>query len=400
MAVGTATRESASRKSIFAESVPAVDLAEFDEVLREVTRVFDAALTPTDAIHDFATASAVLNEAWSIAQNALAGDRRAQDALEQSSSPLELMRRLTLADRTIRAAEVQYRDRAIKTARSALEDLAHINHIDQLIQAGAVAVCRLGFDRAIVSRVDESIWTTEYIHVDGDSEWAEEILAAGRSAPQQILPGLPEQDLIRRRRPILVNGVQERVLEHSQIHRAVAEVSRSRSYVAAAITPGDQMFGFLHGDRFFHAGDLDQFDCDLLGLFAQGYSYALERAQLSEKLNALQLHIRGVAASLEDVATGIAAPMASGHVPQPRGGLYDAVATHGVDGDGTLTRREVDVLSLMANGDTNHRIARRLVISEGTVKSHVKHILRKLGAANRAEAVARWHQAAQRSQHL
>ena len=33
---------------------------------------------------------------------------------------------------------------------------------------------------------------------------------------------------------------------------------------------------------------------------------------------------------------------------------------------------------------------RRLVIAEGTVKSHVKHILRKLDAANRAEAVSRW----------
>ncbi|MBN9792197.1 hypothetical protein DMP17_26895 [Pseudonocardia sp. TMWB2A] len=58
--------------------------------------------------------------------------------------------------------------------------------------------------------------------------------------------------------------------------------------------------------------------------------------------------------------------------------------------DPSLTRREVEVLRLMATGDTNARIASRLVISEGTVKSHVKHILRKLGAANRAEAVSHW----------
>jgi hypothetical protein len=42
----------------------------------------------------------------------------------------------------------------------------------------------------------------------------------------------------------------------------------------------------------------------------------------------------------------------------------------------------------MASGKTNAGIATRLVVSEGTVKSHVKHILRKLAAANRAEAVS------------
>jgi DNA-binding NarL/FixJ family response regulator len=68
---------------------------------------------------------------------------------------------------------------------------------------------------------------------------------------------------------------------------------------------------------------------------------------------------------------------------------YDDPFSGGVEA-ATLTRREVEVLRLMAAGDTNGRIARRLVISEGTVKSHVKHILRKLGAANRAEAVSRW----------
>jgi DNA-binding NarL/FixJ family response regulator len=67
------------------------------------------------------------------------------------------------------------------------------------------------------------------------------------------------------------------------------------------------------------------------------------------------------------------------------------VATRGpADGDETpLTAREREVIELVSSGATNQEIANALVISESTVKSHVKHILRKLGAANRAEAVSR-----------
>ena len=54
------------------------------------------------------------------------------------------------------------------------------------------------------------------------------------------------------------------------------------------------------------------------------------------------------------------------------------------DVDELHTEREREVLELMVAGATNSTIAERLVITEGTVKSHVKHILRKLGAVNRS----------------
>jgi DNA-binding NarL/FixJ family response regulator len=54
-----------------------------------------------------------------------------------------------------------------------------------------------------------------------------------------------------------------------------------------------------------------------------------------------------------------------------------------------LTPREIDVLSLLAEGAGNKEIAARLHISEHTVKFHVSSILGKLGAATRTEAVTR-----------
>jgi DNA-binding NarL/FixJ family response regulator len=57
-----------------------------------------------------------------------------------------------------------------------------------------------------------------------------------------------------------------------------------------------------------------------------------------------------------------------------------------------LRRRELEVLSHLADGRSNVQIALMLFVSAGTVKTYVKHLLRELGAVNRAEAIARYHQ--------
>ena len=59
-----------------------------------------------------------------------------------------------------------------------------------------------------------------------------------------------------------------------------------------------------------------------------------------------------------------------------------------------LTSRELEVLQLLAAGRSNQGIARELVVSLDTVKKHVSHVLGKLGAASRTEAVARARQLA------
>ena len=57
-----------------------------------------------------------------------------------------------------------------------------------------------------------------------------------------------------------------------------------------------------------------------------------------------------------------------------------------------LTGRELEVLEMLAAGRSNQAIAGQLFVSLDTVKKHVGHVLGKLGAANRTEAVARARQ--------
>jgi DNA-binding NarL/FixJ family response regulator len=56
--------------------------------------------------------------------------------------------------------------------------------------------------------------------------------------------------------------------------------------------------------------------------------------------------------------------------------------------DESLTEREIDVLARVAHGNRNRDIAEQLFISEETVKAHMKHIMEKLSANDRTQAVA------------
>jgi DNA-binding NarL/FixJ family response regulator len=95
---------------------------------------------------------------------------------------------------------------------------------------------------------------------------------------------------------------------------------------------------------------------------------------------------------LSDAAVGLA-PRERAPLPPPEP-LDAAPLPDGRDDravfDGLLTRRELEVLRLLAEGRTNRAIAAELVVSAGTVKFHVNSVLRKLRVANRAEAVSRY----------
>jgi HD-GYP domain-containing protein (c-di-GMP phosphodiesterase class II) len=96
------------------------------------------------------------------------------------------------------------------------------------------------------------------------------------------------------------------------------------------------------------------------------------------------------ARSPDDAASELRAEVRAGRLDAPAVDAVLRAAGHRVgrrrDGPAGLTAREVDVLRLLARGQSNKQIAERLVITPKTAANHVEHIYAKIGASNRAAA--------------
>jgi DNA-binding CsgD family transcriptional regulator len=285
----------------------------------------------------------------------------------------------------------QKNDRYAAT-RNALSRLHGVDSVEQMLERAPAELCRCGFDRAIVSRVEESMWWVESVHVKGDPEWASEIARVGQAHPMHIDHMLIESEVMRRRAPVLVRDAQS----DRRTNSAIGQASLSRSYVAAPIMPEGKIIGLLHADCYVSRRHVDEEDLAVLWMFAEGFGYAFQRTALSERLRSARSEIqrmaRGIGTAADDLCTartvlGRPESPADGLIPPPpvAASLAPDTAIESL-----LSRREIEVVALMAQGKSNGAIATHLVISEGTVKTHVKHILRKLKASNRAEAVFRY----------
>jgi DNA-binding CsgD family transcriptional regulator len=285
----------------------------------------------------------------------------------------------------------------LRQVRGAIRDLREIRTMRQLLDATPAALCRVGFDRAMVSRVEDSTWVVERFYSETDAVWAAQINQIAHQTPQRLSPSLFETDMVRRRMPVLVTEAQT----DARVNQALAGLTLSRSYVAAPIMPDGRVIGFLHADCFGEGRQVDRFDLEVLSYFAEQFGHVLERTLLLERLDSLRDSIGTLTEALNGTVDdcrraaidmspeGFGAPAAIAH---PLQAAAAGLRTPTASPDSVLTARELEVLKLMSTGDTNARIATRLVVSEGTVKTHVKNILRKLNAANRAEAVCRWLQ--------
>ncbi|MEU3187847.1 response regulator transcription factor [Streptomyces sp. NPDC006923] len=121
--------------------------------------------------------------------------------------------------------------------------------------------------------------------------------------------------------------------------------------------------------------DLDEYVYEALRAGASGF--LLKDASAAELAHAVRVVAAGDALLAPNITKRLIAEF-SRMTGAPRAPLKDRV--------GDLTERETEVLSLIAQGLSNAEIARRLVVAEQTVKTHVSRILVKLGLRDRTQA--------------
>ena len=265
---------------------------------------------------------------------------------------------------------------------------------EMLLRAPAVLCAGSAFQRAILSLVKGGRMVAETAYFSGQERAAATTLAQLQSSPLRLEHTLIETELLRRRRATIVLDAHV----HPRVDRHTAQLMGWRSYAAAPLVVGSQVAGVIHADRG-RGQQVDVLDRDVLWEFATGLAQAYEsttlRRTLRDERDQMRQFLDWLGARSSELTDAPVTLSAGGHAPlPPPPPLPDSVPGRGRDDrvvfEGLLTRRELDVLRLLADGATNRAVADALVISSGTVKFHVNSILRKLHAANRAEAVTRY----------
>jgi DNA-binding CsgD family transcriptional regulator len=340
-------------------------------------------------------------------------------AVEEQEAALERLRQ-----------RFEARFEALERVQTAVSELREVTSPrEMLVRAPATLCAGSAFERAIVSLVGGGRMIAEAVYFSGSgvsggtgagasggtgagasggtgagasggtgagaARAAASVLAKLQANPVRLEHTLIETELLRRRRATIVLDAHV----HPRVDRPTAELMGWRSYAAAPLVVGSQVVGVIHADRGPDR-PLDVLDRDVLWEFATGLAQAYEstalrrtlrdeRDQMREVLEWLRVRSSELTDAPVTLSAGGHAPVAP-PAPLPSsapgaGGRDDRVVFEGL-----LTRRELDVLRLIAEGATNRQVADALVISSGTVKFHAGSILRKLHAANRAEAVTRY----------
>jgi LuxR family transcriptional regulator, regulator of acetate metabolism len=312
----------------------------------------------------------------------------ARDAHEHKAK--RLLDRIAARHRELHVALAAQRTQRMSRINESMAWFGSADSPVQLARRAPAVLCAAGgFDRVMISRVQGSTWIPGAVHiaVGADDRVNAGLLSSLPGIRVPLTSSLVETGVLRHRTPALVDAALR-----GHTDGQLGELSRSWAYVVAPIVVADRVTGFLHADTYTSRRVLTCADKVSVQAFADMFGLMYERAAMRQRLRDQQQAVAGaLSGAMTETAgsgTGVAQLIRPESFPAPQlmsgGDMRQATRRCG------LTGQEWDILRLLATGATNSQIASALVVSESTVKSHIKRILRKLPAANRAEAVYRY----------
>jgi len=285
---------------------------------------------------------------------------------------------LLALERELLELEYVRRADALERVSEAVRRLGELGSTEGLLtRAAAELGAGSEFDRVLISEVVDGRLVPLAIWDGADQAQADAALPELAQAAIRLEYPLLEYEVARRRTAEVV----EVASAGARTPAPLAQRLGWESYAVAALAVGSTTIGLLHADATHSGRAVDGLDGEVVGRYAEGLAGVFERAVLR---HTLELHRAELSAAVHWMSTRLGRLEDAAGLVRPRGRGTDTRLVE------SLTARELDVLRLLARGHTNLSIAAALVVREGTVKYHVKNILRKLGATNRADAVARF----------
>ena len=250
-------------------------------------------------------------------------------------------------------------------------------------QASEIACDWCGFSRAFVVSVDEHDLTANASRAL--DEPASDVLRRRLLAePIPLVPGSLESELVR------LCGCSER--GHARgIHSQLQASLGLKQFALGAIAPEMRVLAMLVADR--PSPVVDSRAVEAVNALAHVVARLLERLFLKQRMNEFAAEMRHLTASaLALIREGLESPISlptSGWSAPVFAFTYPAAPTDN-EIERIFTRRELDIIGPMMAGLSNRDIATQLQLSPETVKKYVARVLRKLGAANRADAAVKY----------
>jgi DNA-binding CsgD family transcriptional regulator len=282
--------------------------------------------------------------------------------------------------------DLSRRVQCVSEIRSALGELRGLSPREMIHAAPTVLSREFAFARTMISTVRGSLWVPQHLHtqdegVDPRSRRLREYVSDRQI---QLADAPLETELVRKR----CGAIAPTPMHDKRTFKEIIEVSGCFGYIAAPITVGGRAIGILHADRPEPHGIVTMDHLEQLEAFAECLAVAFESAVLEEKSVQQRVEVDNLCAYVDELLSRSSRSALWSLSDGRPGQRHDARYRRDEPVLPLLTHREREIMSYVATGATNGQIARCLVISEGTVKSHLKHIARKLNTSSRAAAVA------------